>query len=232
MKDLHRRWVANHLKNKARELRYFLELIADGSLQSRQSFQAQQPVPDNVYQRVIYGFSGFANSVQSLKDSFETATGDALTWGEIGKLRHGIFIKEARNAATHDGNPVVNGWVDGEYYTLGKIIRLDAKDKVVTIEPPLLPVVRVCSEFAEDLCTLMAHKLGDHCGRSDLTGAFLAESMLDDFFDSSLVPEFAKELLRGQKKQSLLALQQSNHDPITDAITELTQVASYCASSP
>lgn len=230
MKELHRRWVANHLKNKARELRYFLEMIVEGSMQSRQSFRAQKPVQDNASQRVIYGFSGFANSVQSLKDSFETATGESLSWGEVGRLRHGAFIKEARNAATHDGNPVVNGWVDGEYYTLGKIIRLDSKDKVLTIEPPLLPTVRVCSEFAEDLCALMARKLAAHRGRADLTGAVLTEDMLNHFFESPLVPEFAKELFRRDKEQSLLAVQNSTHDPIQDASAELTKIAAYCAS--
>lgn len=230
MQNLHRRWVANHLKHKTRELRYFLELIADGSLKSRQAFRSQQPAPDEASQFVIYGFSGFTNAVLSLKDSFETATGHAITWSKIGKLRHGTFVKEARNAATHDGNPIVNGRVDGEYYTLGKIIRFNAQDKVVAIIPPPLPILQVCAEFGEDLCALISQELGEHIERNDLVGAIFTEDMLNDYYDSPLIPEFAKDLLRRDRDYALAAIARSTHDPVQEAIAELDQVASYCRS--
>jgi hypothetical protein len=233
MQNQHRRWVANHLPDKASELKYFLAHIVDGAADSLRQFHADKPQEESTSatRAVVFGFSAFTNAMQALKDSFTTATGENMTWTHIAALQHGQFFYEARNAATHDGHPVVNTWIEGHFRVLLKIERYDNKNNKIEIVPPQEDVPTMCLQFAADFCELLIQRLRPHLGRAELRGARFTEDQLDGYANSPFVPEFARRLLQEQRGEHIAQLQASDHDPIDSAIEKLTEARDYAHSA-
>lgn len=227
----HRRWVANHFGSKVKELHYHLIAIVDACEQSLRLFADKQLVPKENSKAVVYGFSSFVNVIQTLKDTAKIVTGEQVPWSRIEQLRYGSFMRDARNASTHDGNPVVSAWVDGRYFVPMRILRLDQHNKLIEIPAPRQDIRTLCLEFAVDFSNLLRETLSNEMNSSDLRGASLSMSELDEAItESTVMPEFAKQLFA--EKRSVLASQLANiqHDPVAQAIAHLEKVISYCHS--
>lgn len=114
--DQHRLWVSSFFKSKVKEFDFFLRSVVECCDQSMDRFHKGQQGNEQTESRIVYTFSAFSNTVQSLKDSGSTFLKPKIVWSDIEGLRHGTFIWLSRNAATHDGNPVISGWADGRYF--------------------------------------------------------------------------------------------------------------------
>jgi hypothetical protein len=227
--ERHRCWVANHFSGKVEELRYHLTAIVAASDQSLQLFTSGHQVPTANSQAVVFGFSAFANVIQTLKDATKTVTGDQLPWSNIELLRHGSFMRDARNAATHDGNPVVSAWVDGRYFVPAKISRLGDRGQVIEIPAPVEDVRTLCLEFAGDFCQLLRKTLLDTENIAHLRGASFSMVELEEAIaESKVMPEFAKELFASNRQEIAANLRNVKHDPVAQAIGYLDEVIRYC----
>lgn len=225
----HRRWVANHFGSKVRELQYHLEAIVAACDQSVALYASGQSVSKENNQAVVYGFSAFANVVQTLKDAVKTVTGEQLPWSKIAQLRHGAFMRDARNAATHDGNPVVNAWVDGRYFVAAKIVRLGDRGQVIEIPAPTKDIRTLSLEFAEDLCQLLRETLIGLEGVEQLRGAIFEMAELEEAtVESNVMPEFVKELFASNRQEIATRLREVKHDPVALAIGYLSELIQYC----
>lgn len=230
IKKRHRRWVANHFGHKVAELHYHLIAIVGACDESLRLFANGQPVPKGNSEAVIYGFSSFSNVIQTLKDAAKTVTGQQVPWSRIEKLRHGAFMRDARNAATHDGNPVVSAWVDGRYFVPMRIVRLDQHDNLVEIPAPRQDIRTLCLEFAADFSNLLRETLHDRGNIADLRGASFSMTELEEATTgSAVIPEFAKQLFAEKRAEIASQLAGVQHDPIAQAITHLDEVIGYCA---
>lgn len=225
----HRRWVANHFGGKVKELHYHLAAIVAASDQSLRLFASGHEVPSANSQAVVYGFSAFANVVQTLKDATKTVTNEQLPWSKIELLRHGSFMRDARNAATHDGNPVVSAWVDGRYFVPAKIARLGDRGQPIEIPVPAEDVRTLCLEFAGDFCQLLCVTLLGAESVAHLRGASFSMAELDEAIaESEVMPEFAKQLFASNRQEIATSLCDVKHDPVAQAIGNLDEVIRYC----
>ena len=158
-------------------------------------------------------------------------TNKQLAWSEIDQLRHGSFMKNVRNAATHDGNPVISGWADGLYFVPAKIIRIDGAGKIIEIPAPTEDVRAICLDFAKDFCHLLLNKLAAAESLEHLKGSrFTIEEVDDAFANSAIIPAFAQEIYARDREKIEAALKEVKHDPIADAVRELGVVIQYCDS--
>lgn len=227
--ERHRRWVANHFSGKVKELHYHLAAIVAASDQSLRLFASGHEVPSTNSQAVVYGFSAFANVIQTLKDATKTVTSEQLPWSKIESLRHGAFMRDARNAATHDGNPVVSAWVDGRYFIPAKISRLGDRGQPIEIPAPAEDIRTLCLEFTEDFCQLLRKTLLEAESVAHLKGASFSMAELEEAIaESQVMPEFAKQLFASNRQEIATSLRNVEHDPVTQAICNLDEVISYC----
>lgn len=229
--EIHCRYVANYFSSKLKEFHYYLNEIVIACDKSLSQFTLQindQEENKRNSQIVIYSFSSFTNLIQTLKDATETfiKPNGKLPWSEIKVLRNGRFLYEARNAATHDGNPVISAWVDGKYYVPAKILRLDKDKKVKEIFAPRDDIRKVCLEFSVDYCNLLSRKLSEV--GTDLSGSILNPTDYEYFMSSEVIPYFAKELFFNNLPQLQNQIKSVEHDPIKIAMANLNDVTSYC----
>lgn len=231
IRGMHRRHVANFIDGKLKELQYHLDTIISGCDNSLHLFSRGLQVPSKTNQAVVFGFSAFANVVQTLKDATKIVTGMQLPWSAIEKLRHGTFMRHARNAATHDGNPVVSAWIDGRYHVPRNIIRVDDRGEECTIVAPTEDIRTLCLEFAEDLCLLVRETLLRTEEVASLNGASVSMAELEEAVtESQVMPEFAKRLFERHQQEIATKLSSIEHNPIDQAIDSIERVIGYCAS--
>jgi len=232
MEDLserHRRWVANAYSGKIKELHHQLAVVVAACDRSLHMFSMQQHVPEDNHHSVTFGFSAFLNAVQTLKDSVQTIARQQLPWSKIEGLRHGSFMRGARNATTHDGHPVVDGWADGLYFVPANIVRIDNRGDVILIEAPKTDIRTVSLEFAEDFCTLLRDTLADTENVKDLIGTRFSITELDEAFANSMfIPEFAAQLFTDNRQAVEASLEGARHDPIAEANKSLEDAIRYC----
>lgn len=227
--EQHRRWVANFVSGKLEELLFHLQCVVNACDETLRLFNDQKPTPNETQRAVVYGFSALANCVQTLKDAVKTSTGNELPWSSIKSLRHGAFMYEARNAVTHDGNPVISAWADGRYFVPVNICRIGDKGKLITIPAPTADVRTLCLEFSEDFGRLLRQTLLAAHTEPALEGMpFSIEELDNAFGESSVIPDFARKLFLNNRNEIAAQIQTVEHDPVAQAVQHLDDLVAYC----
>jgi hypothetical protein len=224
-RNQHNRHVATFFKSKVGEFEFFLHSVIECCDLSMHRFQNKQHSNEKTEKRIIYAFSAFTNTVQTLKDAGSTFLKPKITWSDISKLRHGKFIWLSRNAATHDGNPVISAWVDGRYYVPNDIYRLDFDGRLIKIPAPSEDVIQFCLEFAQDFSDFLAAHLSSS---NTIEGTNLDIKEVQKFLHSSVVPDFVRHLFSEHIVEIENALDQVQMNPIADAVASLRAIVKYC----
>lgn len=225
----HRSAVANFLAGKLREFGYQLDVIVKACDEAAELYEKSKLGSDGAV--VVYGFSAFTNAMQSLKDAVTTIAPSPVTWAEIGALPHGTFVAKARNAATHDGNPIVNAWVDGRFFVANNIDRLDMRGEPIEIVRPEEDVRTICLRFALGFANLLRDRLTPLVGQFSIAGApFDGAEFAEIIRGSPLIPEAVKRMVADKLGEITDAIENAPPiDPVEKAITELGQLASRCS---
>lgn len=148
MEIQNRKVVSNNIKFILDAHLFFLNKIADDCLDSYGRFLANKETISN--RGINYNFSAYANTLQSLKDALETSLKIKITWADLYKDNdYCEFIKQSRNAMTHDGSPIINMWSDGLFYVPADIFRLGTKSKPEIIKAPTENILTVCLKFSD-----------------------------------------------------------------------------------
>src|SRR5690554_6609437 len=121
----HKMVVGSFIKNKLQEYEYFLRKIVDICNLVNKNFLEGVNSVNTSDEDINFTFNAFVNTFQSLKGSLETATSEKIAWSRFSNVRHSTFIKECRNAITHDGMQIINAYIDGKYYIANDIERID-----------------------------------------------------------------------------------------------------------
>lgn len=224
--DQHRRWVSCFFNEKVGEFEFYLREIIACCDQSMYRFRNAEQSDNHTEKRIVYAFSAFTNVIQTLKDTSSKFLTPKISWSDIKDLRHGSFMRLSRNAATHDGHPVINARSDGRYYVPNDIQRFDSKGGLIKIPAPTVDVSQFCLEFSIDFCECLAGRLTSF-GPAPGSPANLAE-IQHFFLTSHVVPDFARELF--QQNQGLIekAISQIKYDPVSDAVASLLSVSEFC----
>ena len=226
----HRRWVANYFKGKVEEFHHHLNAIVETCDESLRLYSEGSQQTNGLGRALIYSFSSFSNTIQTLKDSGSAFLEPKIEWSDIQSLRHGAFFHLSRNAATHDGNPIISAWADGRYYIPADIVRFDDWGKLRTIPAPTLDVRTFCLEFSSDMCIFFKLRLQSADGDADLQGSAFEIDDFEPFIKSNVVPEFAKQLLAENIDQIRTNLASYDHDPIAPAMQQFDTLSAYCNS--
>lgn len=222
-----RRLIATHLKGKIRELHFYLKAVVAGCDASRAELHG--PHQREQEDAVAFGFSALANAVQSIKDTLGAILDVPFAWSKVEAARHGKFVHHIRNAMTHDGHPVVTGWVDGRFFVPGVILRLDQRGHLVTIEPPAVDVRSMCLEFTVDFCHVVRAELVEIQEDPTLQGApFDADEAIDAILNFSHLPDYAKELITASRDVLQKHIESERFNPVADAIGVVDQLIEYC----
>ena len=226
--EKHRAAVANYMAGKVREFGYQLRVVVEAADRSMALFRNGKPSSDDGH--IIYGFSAFGNAMQSLKDALKTIDGEPLTWSQIGHLPHGDFMAKSRNAMTHDGNPVISGWVDGRYFVANNISRFGLNGEPIEIVRPLADVRTLCLTFASEFCGTLLGRLHPLIGQYQIGGAgFDAGEVEAAVLSSDFIPDEVKALFGARSEEIREAIAQAPpFDPVAKAIEELEKLRGYC----
>lgn len=224
--DQHRLWVSSFFNFKIGEFEFFLRAIIECCDESMTRYLGGEQSDMQKERRVVYFFSAFTNAVQTLRDAGSTFLEPKIAWKDIRALRHGNFIYLSRNAATHDGNPVISGWADGRYFVPHDIERFDSKGELVNIPAPDKDIAQVCLEFTYDFCGLLADRLASlKSAQRPMTNIAVIERM---FMSSPMVPEFARDLFKQNKAAIERAISQMEFDPARRTAESLSAIAQFC----
>lgn len=223
--ELHRIWVSNFFKGKIEEFGFHLRWIVRCCDESIETLRMGLNQPESAHAEVPFAFSSFSNAVQTLKDAGSTFLDPKITWTDIGQLRHGEFMRMSRNAATHDGNPMISAWADGHFYVPAEIRRFDNRGALIQIPAPEQDVRTFCLEFALDFSEYLSSKLGPF---EHVEGPKLDLSHVEKGLQSPFVPDFARKLLKENRSHIEQALQEAKVYPAKEAIGALNEMRSFC----
>ena len=135
----------------------------------------------------------------------------------------------ARNAVTHDGNPVIGAWADGRYFVPAEICRIGDRGKLITIPAPSADVRTLCLEFTEDFARLLRQTLLAAHAEPALQGMpFSIEELDNAFGESNVIPDFARELFLNNRDEVAAQIQTVEHDPAAQAVKHLDDLVAYC----
>ena len=226
MRQSSRRLQFTHfLVDKVREIRFrFLE-INEVCQESRVRFLAQQEQPQGNGQLVNYRFAAFSSLIQTIKDIHPIVFELNISWSSLSHIRHFQFMHSIRNAITHDGNSVINLWVDGRYYVACDFVRLGQNQKPVMVKVPTEDIHTIILEFTEDLCSYLYNACSQFLGDESLVGPLYGQEFFSSAINHSAIPQFAK-CLYGELGDS--DFQQVSSEPLSEALEELGSLAALC----
>lgn len=214
-------WVANYFYSKVCEYQHYLEQVVGHCDTSLARFNKKLPLVDGEGRLLTYAYGSLNNLVQTLKDGGSVFLPASISWGDIKKLRHGEFFYLSRNAATHDGNPIINAWVDGRYYVGSDIERFDGHGKFIKIQRPTEDVRAITLQFSDDFYKLLAARLkllgNDHLLTQPLIGA----SEIEQIMESQLIPEDVKSVFSANIEEIKEKAGQIKADPIAKALEQI-----------
>lgn len=216
---------AHFLAHTVQEVRFrFLE-VSDVCQESRRRFVAQQPQAKGEGELINYRFAAFSSLVQTIKEILPIILERNVSWSSLSHIRHLQFMHSIRNAITHDGNPVINLWVDGRYYVACDFVRLGQNQKPVTVKTPTEDIHTVVLEFTADLCTYL-HKVSSfYVGDQSLIGPLYGQDFFANAINHPSIPEFAQRLYQ-ESDHSDLKLNPS--EPLSEALEELDLLVALC----
>ncbi|MFC5427550.1 hypothetical protein ACFPTO_01805 [Paraburkholderia denitrificans] len=222
--DQHRRWVSSFFNSKVKEFDFCLRSVIECCDQSMHRFRGGQQGNEQTESKIVYAFSAFSNTVQTLKDAGSTFLNPKITWRDIEVLRHGKFIWLSRNAATHDGNPVISAWSDGRYFVPNDIHRFGPAGDLIEIPAPTVDAGQFCLEFAQDFSAFLATRLSS---LRPVEGPKPNIAEIQQFLHSPVVPDFVRQLFDKQKVEIERVLAQVKTDPVGDAVASLRAITTF-----
>lgn len=224
----HKKMVGSFIKNKLQEYKYYLiKLVALCELVKRNAEANITPL-NTGDENINYLFNSLANTFQTLKDSLQTATGREITWAELFSIRHAKFIKESRNAITHDGMEVINACVDGKYYVAFDITRFDDKGKFITISAPSEDILTLSLQFTLDLMLKIEELITHLEGLSEQPSQMKADDVFK-YMQNPLIPDFARKLFLENKEQIMAAIANVKINVAEEILKEVNEIKVLCS---
>lgn len=187
--------VGNSLKDKISELGFFLEQIAEVTKTIEQKHLGQDYPLNADIDKLNFFFSAYLNSIQSLKDGFQTATGVSFSWNDISPT-FGNFIFYCRNAATHDGYNLINAEQGTKNYIIGPLRRIDGRSKVIEFDPPKEDILTLCCNLTDEVLTSLSDLLKREGANIPVAEEEDCRKATQASLTSDFIPNEIKELIK------------------------------------
>ena len=190
--------VANNLKDKFREHGFFLEeIIKTAKIIEAKCLRQDFPLNAEV-DRLNYFYSAYMNTIQSLKDACQTATGAKISWIELSPA-YGKFVRNSRNATTHDGKHLINAMKGTKNYIVGPLRRIDNLGQVVEFDPPKEDVLTFCCNLTEELLTNLESFLKRERSNIPILENLDPESLGQAILESDFIPKEIKKMVKANR---------------------------------
>lgn len=210
--EQHRLLVLNHIDSLFSRHEFFLTKIIECSLQLEKKWGTQQ---DDTSYLINYYFDAYLNTFQSLKDSLEIALRRNITWSEFDAIPHSKFIKNSRNASTHDGFSIINLVADGKFYVSSDItgVYKDKNEyKSIKIITPTEDILTVCVCFSQGLFLKIKQWFEEH---SKSLPQYSIEDYIRSFNPNNIkvgMPEEIKQLIHDSQDDILKAIKDNKDE--------------------
>ncbi len=221
--------VGNSLKGKISEIGFFVQQIADVAKIIEQKHQ-RQDYPLNVeLDKLNYFFSAYLNSIQSLKDGFQTATGVKFSWSEFSST-YGNFIFYCRNAATHDGYHLINAGQGTKNYIIGPLRRIDGRVKVIEFDPPKEDILTLCCNLTDEVLTSLSGLLKSEGYNIPAAEEADFKKANQESLKSDFIPKEIKDLIKANQPRIEASFKGLKIDIVKqthDAIASVAQLIAH-----
>ncbi len=221
--------VGNSLKGKISEIGFFVQQIADVAKIIEQKHQ-RQDYPLNVeLDKLNYFFSAYLNSIQSLKDGFQTATGVKFSWSELSST-YGDFIFYCRNAATHDGYHLINAGQGTKNYIIGPLRRIDGRGKVIEFDPPKEDILTLCCNLTDEVLTSLSGLLKSEGANIPTAEEADFKKANQESLKSDFIPKEIKDLIKANQPRIEASFKGLKIDIVKqthDAIASVAQLIAH-----
>lgn len=228
----HQRVVAGFIKNKLQEYSYFLDKITVICSNAARNYYSYSNSSASENNGLSFLFNALTNTVQSLKDSLETATGTKIAWSKFSSVRHFVFFKEARNAMTHDGIQIINGYKEGKFYMATSMERVDNHGKLIAIEAPNTDVLTFCKQFTLDFMAVLDELIDEHESLIPKTSLKehlqFAEKELGSGFIPDEFRDVGKKMISGFFEQVPAEFLAADFGPVKDIKKEISAIRAKC----
>lgn len=213
-KHQHRLLVLNYIDNLFLRHKFFLQKIIECCIELKKGWN----MPNNDGENPInHYFDAYLNTYQSLKDSLETIFNRKIDWADFNEIPYSKFIKNCRNASTHDGFSIINLAVDGKFYISHNITRV-SHGKFILIETPVEEISTVCIKFSQGLFLKIKSWF-------EVEGSNLPMDSIEDYLRSFNtenikieIPEDVKQIINSHKNQIKEIIEENREDLIAQKI--------------
>lgn len=226
-KHQHRLLVLNYIDNLFLRHEFFLKKIIECCSELKKVWNTPRNDDKNP---INHYFDAYLNTYQSLKDSLEIAFNRKIDWVDFDEIPYSKFMKNCRNASTHDGFSIINLVVDGKFYISSDITRI-SHGKLVLIETPIEEISTVCLKFSQGLFLKIR-------GLFEVEGSSLPMYSIEDYLRSFNtgnikigMPEDVKQIINSHKdkmkeiieenRENLIALKIKRREDSIESILSL-----------
>ncbi|MCQ8118976.1 hypothetical protein [Methylomonas rosea] len=185
---------AHFLKHKIGEYRFRLSEVLEVSDRSLNTFNSKLPQNNSDGRLLTYAFSAMTSQVQTIKDIVPVLLDREVPWSEYKNVRHMDFVAGARNAITHDGNPIIDLWVDGKYYVASPFLRIGARGETITVVPPTEDLATVSLEFTHDFSAKLLELVEGTANDPSILKPIYGREYFEEAMRHPAIPEFARDL--------------------------------------
>jgi hypothetical protein len=224
----HQIMVSGFIKNKLQEFEYFLKkIIQISDLVHFNFLNGINPV-NTSDEDENFTFNAFINTFQSLKDSLEIALDTKIPWSRFSSVRYADFLKDCRNAITHDGAQIINAYVDGKYYMAYNIERIDKWNKSVVLKAPNEDIKTICISFSLDLMKEIKIILIENGEKMPSSNPPRTEDIFKFLSDNPIVPEFVKAMIQQNSNEIFKALSAVKLNPLEEIDKQIDKIVEIC----
>ena len=218
--------VGNGLKGKLGEFQFFLSQIMNVSTLIRVKNKAEDYPLNKEINELGYYFSALMNSVQSIKDSAETSMDVKFSWSELSPS-YGGLVRYCRNAITHDGSPIINGFQGGNHYIAGPLRRISNRGNVIEFDPPKDDIVTIVINFSSEFLLKLECLVSEY-------GKKIPSPNNDDLVQSLkeakklyFIPELAKDLMSKNMDKIVSSFDSHTIDTLKEINDQITSVRNF-----
>lgn len=218
--------IALSFDSKLAEMEFFLDMIEKEWTETVREHEEFGQIQDGEHQnRINYFFGAFSNAFQSVKDSLNSIT-SAAPWNKFHSVKYFSFVKNSRNAITHDGSQLINIYQSGKFYLShagGTLKRVDNHGNEVEIDCPSEDVVTICSQFYAHLLVKVREIVSENLSDFDVAPSSISAVAKDAITESSVIPDFVRLFLKENPElldSTAVKLVESSESKMLDRIDE------------
>ncbi len=191
------------MKNKAKFAHYLNHIVKEFGYRLNDLLKACQRGPQSKPERptwerfdINYGYSAFVSLIQGFKDILSVLSDEAMHWSSFASIKHMTFIKNSRNALTHDGHPIIDMWINGHYYMARDIIRFDQRGGEVLITAPVKDIATVCLEFSIEFLSTIKDLIKPLAAKPEIRSFLYSSDDFKEMFKHPAHREVPEEIIR------------------------------------